>query len=64
MTDIIALLKPLLKDVTSLRWRTVQHRILRKSGPLQQSTTAAHNLICSQAVICLPRKNLRANVTS
>jgi len=26
---------------------------------MKQSTTTAHNLICSQAVICLPHKNLR-----
>jgi len=31
---------------------------------IKQSTTTAHNLICSQAVICLPHKSLQANVIS
>jgi len=34
--DIFALLKPQLKDSTSLRWWTVQHWVLRKPGSLKQ----------------------------
>jgi len=30
----------------------------------QPTNTKAHNLVCSQTIICLPRQNLRANVTS
>jgi len=41
---------------TSLRWKTVQHRILRKRGSLKQSTTTERTLVCPQAVICLPHK--------
>jgi len=45
------------ETITSLRWRTVQLRILRKPGSLKQSTTTARTLISSQAVvICLPCK--------
>jgi len=44
--------------ITLLRWRTIQHWILHKPGSLKQSFTTAHTLICSQAVICLPHKNL------
>jgi len=30
----------------------------------QPSNTKARNVICLQAIICLPRQNLWANVTS
>jgi len=50
--------------ITSLRWRTTQHEILGKPRLLKQSATTGHTLICSQAVTCLPRKNLWANVAS
>jgi len=33
-TDIFELLKTQLKDITSLRWRTIQHWILHKPGSL------------------------------
>ena len=64
ITDIFALLNPQLKDITSLQWRTIQHEIICKPGSLEQLTTTACTLICLQAFICIPHKNLRANVTS
>jgi len=30
----------------------------------QPTNTTAHSLVCSQTIICLPRQDLRANVTS
>jgi len=37
--DIFTLLKPQLKDTTSLWWRTIQNWTLCKPGSLKQSTT-------------------------
>jgi len=30
----------------------------------QATNTTAHNLVCSQTIICLSRQNLQVNVTS
>ena len=57
-------LQTVMKHITSLQWRTVQHHSVQTWAIKKESTTLERTLICSQAVICLAHKNLWANVMS